>query len=217
MDKKVKFENFLESLKGNGQDKLIESVKKGFQVCFENEVPKPPTLKDVLAVYSDVDPKDVKLSELTEQNPPIVVKNKEYNYSADYELGRNHRGGAFWYDNNSKKWYSDAVYDAEFNEERRGYSEKRTSELNQIFQKSKSYNDNAPEYSKTMPNVKLPNMRRILEDNDHADINIVKLYEENKINYPPYILQVGYILNEQGEQASYLYNGDDNAWFLGAN
>jgi len=36
MNKKEKFESFLESLKGNGEDKLIESVKKGFQVCYEN-------------------------------------------------------------------------------------------------------------------------------------------------------------------------------------
>jgi len=35
MNKKEKFENFLESLKGNGQDNLIESLKKGFQVCME--------------------------------------------------------------------------------------------------------------------------------------------------------------------------------------
>jgi len=38
MNKKQKFEKFLESLKGNGQDVLIESLKQGFQVCFENEV-----------------------------------------------------------------------------------------------------------------------------------------------------------------------------------
>jgi len=43
MDKKVKFEGFLESLKGNGQDVLIESVKKGFRVCFE-EIEKPQEL-----------------------------------------------------------------------------------------------------------------------------------------------------------------------------
>jgi len=36
MDKKEKFKGFLESLKGNGQDSLIEYVNQGFQVCFEN-------------------------------------------------------------------------------------------------------------------------------------------------------------------------------------
>jgi len=36
MNNKEKFENFLESLKGNGQDTLIESVKQGFQVCYES-------------------------------------------------------------------------------------------------------------------------------------------------------------------------------------
>ena len=35
MNNEQKFKNFLESLKGNGQDSLIESVKKGFQVCHE--------------------------------------------------------------------------------------------------------------------------------------------------------------------------------------
>jgi len=37
MDNIAKFENFLDSLKGSGQDNLIESVKKGFNVCFENQ------------------------------------------------------------------------------------------------------------------------------------------------------------------------------------
>ena len=31
-----KFENFLESLKGKGQDTLIESIKSGFKVCTES-------------------------------------------------------------------------------------------------------------------------------------------------------------------------------------
>jgi len=35
MNSKQKFENFLESLKKNDNKALIESVKKGFQVCFE--------------------------------------------------------------------------------------------------------------------------------------------------------------------------------------
>jgi len=37
MNKKQKFQNFLESLKDGKQDGLIESVKKGFQACFEND------------------------------------------------------------------------------------------------------------------------------------------------------------------------------------
>ena len=36
MNGKKKFENFLESLKGKGQDQLIESIKSGFQACYEN-------------------------------------------------------------------------------------------------------------------------------------------------------------------------------------
>jgi len=35
---KDKFIAFLESLKGEGQDTLIESVKKGFDVCYENDM-----------------------------------------------------------------------------------------------------------------------------------------------------------------------------------
>ena len=35
MNSKQKFENFLESIKKNDNKVLIESVKKGFQVCFE--------------------------------------------------------------------------------------------------------------------------------------------------------------------------------------
>jgi len=35
MNKKQKFENFLESLKDGKQDTLIESVKQGFKACFE--------------------------------------------------------------------------------------------------------------------------------------------------------------------------------------
>jgi len=37
MNKKQKFKSFLESLKDNGQDTLIEIVKQGFKSCFENE------------------------------------------------------------------------------------------------------------------------------------------------------------------------------------
>jgi len=37
-----KFENFLESLKGKGQDELIETVKQGFQTCYENMDMFPP-------------------------------------------------------------------------------------------------------------------------------------------------------------------------------
>ena len=36
MDSKQKFETFLESLKKNDNKALIESVKKGFKVCYEN-------------------------------------------------------------------------------------------------------------------------------------------------------------------------------------
>jgi hypothetical protein len=36
MNNKKQFKNFLESLKGNNQDALIESVKNGFQACFES-------------------------------------------------------------------------------------------------------------------------------------------------------------------------------------
>jgi hypothetical protein len=37
MDKNQKFKNFLESLKGKENDELIETVKTGFQACYENE------------------------------------------------------------------------------------------------------------------------------------------------------------------------------------
>jgi hypothetical protein len=37
MNKKQKFEKFLEGLKGHNQDALIESVKKGFRVCYESD------------------------------------------------------------------------------------------------------------------------------------------------------------------------------------
>jgi len=47
MNKKQKFESFLESLKGTGQDTLIENVKKGFQVCFENFIDPMDTAEDI--------------------------------------------------------------------------------------------------------------------------------------------------------------------------
>lgn len=37
MSNSQKFENFLESLKGHGNDSLIESVKSGFKTCIESE------------------------------------------------------------------------------------------------------------------------------------------------------------------------------------
>jgi len=36
MDKKKKFENFLESLKGIGHDKFIETMKSGLKICYED-------------------------------------------------------------------------------------------------------------------------------------------------------------------------------------
>lgn len=38
MSKKAKFEEFLEGLKGNGNDPLIESIKKGFSACLETDI-----------------------------------------------------------------------------------------------------------------------------------------------------------------------------------
>ena len=60
MNKKQKFMSFLESLKGNGQDKLVESMKRGIQVCFENEELR------ISAVLID--------SEATEINKGKVIK-----------------------------------------------------------------------------------------------------------------------------------------------
>ena len=53
MNKKQKFEIFLESLKGSGQDVLIESVKSGFQACFENEM-EELSLEDKLGIMWDL-------------------------------------------------------------------------------------------------------------------------------------------------------------------
>ena len=36
MDRKARFERFLDSFEGYGQDSLIESIKEGFHACFEN-------------------------------------------------------------------------------------------------------------------------------------------------------------------------------------
>jgi len=45
MDKKAKFINFLESLKGKGENILIEAVKSGFQICFENDTVNNPNFR----------------------------------------------------------------------------------------------------------------------------------------------------------------------------
>jgi len=63
MNNKEKFENFLESLKGNGQDKLIESVKQGFRVCFEAlSEGKKQEMKDYLRKMFD-NPREEDLDE----------------------------------------------------------------------------------------------------------------------------------------------------------
>jgi len=46
MNKIKKFETFLESFKGKGQDTLIENVKKGFKACFESENEEIPVSTD---------------------------------------------------------------------------------------------------------------------------------------------------------------------------
>ena len=48
MNKKEKFENFLESLKGNEQNELIEVVKKGFHNCFEAIITKKISFDDLM-------------------------------------------------------------------------------------------------------------------------------------------------------------------------
>ena len=37
MNSKEKFKNFLESLKGKGQDVMVENIEEGFRACFESE------------------------------------------------------------------------------------------------------------------------------------------------------------------------------------
>lgn len=46
MKNKQKFENFLESIKGNGYDVLIEGIKQGFRACFEDEMVDVPVISD---------------------------------------------------------------------------------------------------------------------------------------------------------------------------
>ena len=53
MNKNKKFENFLESLKGNGQDTLIENVKKGFQACYENSLESGFPIDSIVKGYID--------------------------------------------------------------------------------------------------------------------------------------------------------------------
>jgi len=53
-----KFENFLESLKGNGDDSLIESVKQGFQACFEDEEVEKTVAEKLKAGIEDVAKED---------------------------------------------------------------------------------------------------------------------------------------------------------------
>ena len=48
MNKNEKFMKFLESLKGQGQDVLIESVKTGFQVCHEDVSPETDAILDIM-------------------------------------------------------------------------------------------------------------------------------------------------------------------------
>ena len=58
MNKKEKFKNFLESLKGKGQDSLIESVKTGFLACFESFTDTAED--DVVKYFRGKIPNDIK-------------------------------------------------------------------------------------------------------------------------------------------------------------
>ena len=55
MNNAKKFENFLESLKGNGQDGLVESIKSGFQTCFESEEDPHETHWEIIRLLSRKD------------------------------------------------------------------------------------------------------------------------------------------------------------------
>ena len=76
MNERQKFENFLESLKGNGQDTLIESVKKGFQVCFENEAALNEGIKEGFF-------KILKTANIFKNKEPDFSAEKAYQYLSD--------------------------------------------------------------------------------------------------------------------------------------
>ena len=75
MDRKEKFENFLDSFKGKSHDALIESIKKGFQIWFENVSPETDEILDIMNQYGisweEAKKEHAKLkTTLTEKRPP---------------------------------------------------------------------------------------------------------------------------------------------------
>jgi len=57
-----KFEKFLESLKDNSNNNLIESVQRGFQACFENEEKTVTVNKDIKLKSGEVIPQGEKVT-----------------------------------------------------------------------------------------------------------------------------------------------------------
>ena len=74
MNNKKKFDNFLESLKGNDQDKLIESIEKGFQVCFES---KNFNMKSVMNKASKLSKKDVQKADAEKKTKQLLDEEKK--------------------------------------------------------------------------------------------------------------------------------------------
>lgn len=124
-----KFKKFLESLKGNGQDALIESVKKGFKVCFESTM-RDEAEKEISNYVIKKMPDDIKtLRRLAlwslYYGPSIEGQDGEENWpgwSKAIDIISN------WVnDNISDLWYDQQIGEV-LNEEPKGYQEEGTEE-----------------------------------------------------------------------------------------
>jgi hypothetical protein len=77
------FENFLDSLKGNGQDSLVEAARHGFRVCFESEYGEDKLVESdeegIDYIYSSVEsyPLLKEFSKLPEVNEEVMKEFKE--------------------------------------------------------------------------------------------------------------------------------------------
>ena len=83
---KKKFKSFLDSLKGNGDESLIESIKSGFQACFESLVYDLNTVHKIEAKLNEnldaTEEEALKFINDEAYVPPMALDRNDFEYAS---------------------------------------------------------------------------------------------------------------------------------------
>jgi len=152
-----KFETFLESLKGKGQDNLIESVKQGFKTCFEGYAHQPKT-QGISSLF-DVDQYDIEGMSQNEIEHAVAV-GTGIMYNSEYMTVPS--AGKKETDSRSN-YYVHVSINRKFLEDFMKTNDVKEIEKNM---QSQAYRDNGPGQAYTQVSVEIPNINE--QDNSYG-------------------------------------------------